>query len=174
MKKMIGYLTSLKAILAEVAILLAVIVGVYHGSQVLTPPVDNGLGAVSGGEIQGNELIVGSVKNYYFHRDMIATSTNVCSILTPNATTTLQHASMQVTNGSTGMIYARISRAANAWASTTIIASERLTSGTNVYLSSTSTPQNSWNGTFAPLSYINFAQEGSNAGAGIVGTCDLI
>ena len=53
MKKMIQLLTSFKAILVELALVLTVIIGVYHGGQVLTPPVDNTFGATPGDPFEG-------------------------------------------------------------------------------------------------------------------------
>lgn len=178
MKKIMNYLATYKLMLVAVGVILAGIAGLI-GSYKNAPPADYAIGAIPGNEVQGNEFVIGGLSTYYYRQAMSATSTNACSIRTPNATTTFVGASMatQMTNlvGST-ITRLFISTATNNWASTTVLAANTITAARNGDLNATST-----NGTaqltdnlVPPNTYVNFATIGtSTADIGLRGVCNL-
>ena len=100
-KNMQAILVKLGAILASVAAFLAVVVGVYHGSQVLTPPVDNSLAGVAGNEVQGPEWIVGGAKMFYVKQAMNFGTSTVCIMNAPRASSTLIRAEYKLNTSAT-------------------------------------------------------------------------
>lgn len=183
MKKM---LFSLKGILAAVAGMLVVIAGLI-GSYQSAPPADISFGAIPGSEVNSPTFTVNGVPHRYYHAAMMSTSTNVCTFLSPSATTTLVSARARFTmsdsdkKGST-MTDLIFTRASDNWASTTKITGVAFTAGNNAELVATTTSHTP-SGTalltdniVKPNSYLKFAVIGTSTTGvyNIKGLCDVV
>lgn len=166
-------LFSIKGILTAMSAMLVLIVSLI-ASYETAPPADLSLGAIPGSTVQGPEFTVGGLNEYSYSQFFIATSTSVCSIRTPSATTTLADTAMRSTgagNGST-ITDALISVAANTWASTTKIAAVEVSAGNQAFVRATSSARDTiagdryaLGGFIAPDSYVNFAVIGTSSAA---------
>src|SRR3990167_622794 len=164
-------ITALLGILAGFAALL----GSFGGSYVAAPS-ETSFGAIPGSDIPSEQWSAGGVQRYSFQRQMIATTSNVCSIKTPNATTTFKTANagtrMTVANevGST-ITKLGIFLGANNFATTTLIAQESQGAGNNIEVSATTTwttaagavinAPHLLNKLIPPNSFVNFGIQGT-------------
>lgn len=168
MKKM---LFSIKGILTAMSAMLVLIVSLI-ASYETAPPADISLGANSGN--MGPERTVDGLTEFSYSAFFVATSTSVCSIRTPSATTTLVDAVLRSTgagNGST-ITDALIAVAANTGASTTKIAGVEVSAGNQAFVRASSTAidtvagaRYALGGFIAPDSYVNFAVIGTSSAA---------
>src|SRR3990167_2973501 len=164
-----------------VLITLGALVASFGGSYI-SAPSELTLGAIPGNEVQGNQFIIGGVKHYSFHYAMVATSSNVCTILTPSATTTFVNANAGTRMNTKNLVASIVSRlsiavGANNWATTTELGTVPINTGQNGEISvlASTTAANAYRvNLIAPNSYVNFGVQGTSTNnIGLAGFCNL-
>ena len=163
-------MTTLQKILViGVGTLLAVgLVVIYltqPSPQVLKETIRE-IGAMPGNELQGPEFIVNGVIHRYASKKASTATTTICALQAPSSTSTLVFSSISGTASSTGAVYLTMSQSATAFATTTLIGSEFLTtaSAEHTIVGSTTVAAAGANEgvhIFAPNSWLVFGIEGT-------------
>lgn len=122
------------------------------------------LGAISSPDLPYNYIGVGGVRYYSYSRDYTVSTTTVCAIQGPAATSTLTHAGALFTTASTTASIVTLARAATAFATTTSIGSIAIAANGTALAVGSTTPAvafgpNQWfvvgmqggTGTFSPV-----------------------
>lgn len=154
------------SIIAGVVVLLAIVIGVYSK----LPSAGVSLGALSGPDISSPYLGVNGLNTWYAHPNLTGGTTTPCIIQSPNATTTFDTLSLQITVASSTQTVWRLATSTNPNATTSTIATFTLPSGSQgsfvVFGSSTSS-------IIPPNTYIAWGMEGAapNDSTKLLGTC---
>jgi hypothetical protein len=132
-------------------------------------PETTELGAIPGNTVQGSEFTVNGVKHVYKRAQLGTGTTTPGALMGPNSTSTLIFGSFSGTASSTGEVILSMSQAANAFATTTRIGDEFLTtSGSKhtIIASTTDSGGSALEGThiFAPNAWLVFGIEGTTVG----------
>ena len=163
MKKMdIGTLGKL-GLGGLVALLIAVasLIGSYQSA----PPADPALGAIPGDTIDGNKWKVGGLSGLYFGRPLFQGTTTPCAI-SPNATSTLVSAGILLNRGTTTAQRVVITKAANAYATTTLLGHDIFGIRAGGLVVATSSLDVVSTTLFTPSQYVVFGLDGGQPQAG--------
>lgn len=141
------------------------------------------LGATPGNVFDSKSLIVNGVETYQYSIPFNFASTSLCSVRTPNATTTLKLAAGKISTATTTALYLEWGKALVQNATTTSLGTRTVASGVlGTFLASTSPAEFAAGGdnfddqrVVAPLSYLELKAGGFTPAAGgpLRGTCKV-
>ncbi len=138
----------------------------------VTPPAP---GAVSSADIFSPYLCVNGVCEFFNRKAFNQASTTICSIKSPNATSTLRRpAGVTMAVSTTSASILTIARAATPFATTTLIGSAlgiAANAQANFVASTTATQDASGAAIFPPNTYLNFSLQGNPGTYSPVGSC---
>ena len=152
-----------------------------HAPVVNVQPTIETMGAVSGPRLDFPSWTVNGVETYFYSSGLNKASTTLCSFKSPNATSTLEFASMSLTTGTTTTIQLEIGKSYYLDATTTSLGTVTLAASqkATIIASTTQTSSGVGNGiladpvtVFSPSSYLNFKYGGAQGTTNVlVGTC---
>ncbi len=148
---------SLKELVISGGVVLALVLGVLGlgGSTTIVDRVEN-LGSASSPSVDGGCMNVNGIMDCFYRTNPISASTT-CSIKSPSASSTLEHASLVLSSIPTGDTQWGIGQSASRFATTTaIVAHYDVASGAQVAIVATTTVTALTDGVVAPNTYINF------------------
>ena len=188
MNKLRTRLQAYKGIIAVMGILLVAglaVAGVkaYQGNAPTTV-IENGtitinnpapdapvnLGASPGPDMYVPYLSVNGVQSYYEQKGLNAASTTICSLLSPNATSTLELGSIGLRTSTTTAFTLTLAKATTANATTTLLGEISGAANTKVTLVASSTIVSLEDRVFAPNTYFNATMRGGAPAATAAGT----
>lgn len=123
------------------------------------------LGAISGPDIPSPYLTVGGVTQWFSSMNMRPATTTVCSFLSPAVTSTLDFATamFEVTSSTASVI--SIAKSANAFVTTTALASDlSVSADTKAFIFASSTEAINGQRVFAPSQWIVVSMKGGAGG----------
>src|SRR5574343_1230466 len=107
---------------------------VYDRTHRETTPNSSTLGSLSSTEIYSPYVNFGGVQHEYREKDLATATTTPCALQSPSATSSLLHASLKITTGTSTATTWTVARATTPYATTTAFQSFSLGSGANGYM----------------------------------------
>lgn len=133
----------------------APIVNVQTPETVVNVPSSK-LGAVSGPDFFGDYFAVNDVRTFYNSKGLNQATTTVCSIKSPNATSSLVFGAIRFDVASTSATFVEIARATTAFATTTLIGTGyNIAAGAQATIVASTTPTGGDAIIFPPNNFLN-------------------
>lgn len=156
-------------------ITLGVVVALALASLGLYTQVnDEPLAAQSQQVVDGNRFNVEGVQQYFTRRALAQATTTICAIRSPQATSTLDHASVRFTVSSTTASIITIAKATTAFATTTIIGNQvsiAANAQATIIATTTSAQVTSQTAVFAPNDWLVIGMQGGIGTMSPTGIC---
>lgn len=99
-----------------------------------------GVGALAGPDILSSYISVNGLYTYFNTSDMVTSTTTVCAIQSPAATSTLRHGGALFTTGSTTAAMVTLAKSATAFATTTSLGRHVVTANAQGMVLASTTP----------------------------------
>lgn len=129
-------------------------------------------GSLTGPDIQSEYLCVNGVCRYFYKTPLAQSTSTVCAIKSPAATSTLSSGSLHI-NVNTTASTAVIGKATTAFATTTKLGQAGVAAGAELNLVASTSPITDGATTFSPNTYLVASLEGSGL-VNLTGTCQAI
>lgn len=140
------------AVAAIIAVLLSIAAFNRSSKTIVLPANNANVGAISSPDLPFTNFSVGGFRRWAVKVPMNTATTSVCTIQTPNATTTLNAAFADFDNSTTSQAHIQLATAATSNATTTVLAQNTIPANIAYQLIATSTQSS--RPVLAPLQWI--------------------
>lgn len=161
------------SLLASIGAVLAAVVVFLGASNLTVTPTDTAFGAISGPDITSPYLSVNGVQSWYTKKGLVTSTTTVCAIKAPAATSSLESASVLFRTSSTSASVVTIAKAATAFATTTMIGTATAIAA-NAQASIVGTTTSASGVVFAPNEWLVVGMSGGTGTFSPVGSCQAV
>ena len=164
---------NLKHVLLPVLLAITIFVGFSQKPPVVnvTLPQETTVGAIPGTELFSPFFTQNGLTRFAYGSALKTGTTTICAFPSPSSTSTLAYAGVSLRTSSTTASVLRISKAANPFATTTLLASINVAANAQAALTASTTPTSYDANVFAPRTYIVFSMSGGNGTFSPTGTC---